>query len=226
MKTDHPDLRETYQAYASSHRFPGRKKCPSPQAIARSFAPKTPVRKKKKIIDHISACPMCREEFMMFFEHHKTPSSDPIADLPKPPGDIRKGLRYPALWQGALALLGLSLIVYSFFFIGHRAEVSGTRQLVSSEITLLSPERELSLSSPAIFRWQATPGSEYYVVELFDETLLPVWVSDKTQDLQVQLPSKISLNLRPGQPYFWTVTAYIRGSACAESRLLRFDVRR
>lgn len=223
MKTDHPDLRETYQAYASSRRPSGRKKCPSPRDIARSFEPTASVRKKKRIVDHISACPMCREEFMIFFEHQKTTSSDPTADSASQPEGIEKE-GYPALWQGALALLGLSLIVYSFFVIGHQAEVSGTRQRASAEISLLSPRQGLSLSSPAIFRWQAKPGSEYYVVELFDESLLPVWTSDKIQDLQARLPYEIALNLRPRQVYFWMVTSYLHGTKHAESRLSRFVV--
>lgn len=163
---------------------------------------------------------------MMFFEHQRTTSSDPTADSASQPEDIGKELGYPALWQGALALLGLSLIVYSFLVIGHQAEVSGTRQLASAEISLLSPKQGLALSSPAIFRWQAKPGSEYYVVELFDENLLPVWTSDKIQDLQARLPSEIALRLRPGQAYFWMVTSYLRGSKCAESGLLRFVVHR
>lgn len=176
------------------------------------------------IIDHISGCPLCREEFMMLLEHQKVLAADPIADPDSRPGHVERRQLHLALWQGVLALLGVTLIVSSFFFIGHQNEDLNTRQMGTAGITILSPKRNLSLSHPLIFRWQAKPDSEYYVLELFNESLLPVWASEKIRDLQVLLPPEVSSSLRSGQVYFWMVTSYVRAKKSGESPLLRVVV--
>jgi|WetSurMetagenome_2_1015567.scaffolds.fasta_scaffold58045_3 hypothetical protein len=226
MKTDHPDLREIYQAYTSFRRPSGREKCPSPQIIARSFERSASVRKKKMIVDHISGCPMCREEFMMLLEHQEVSATDPIADLDSRPSHVERGKTHLALWQGVLALLGVTLVAFSFFFIRYQNADSNLRQMGTAGIILRSPKRNLSLSNPVMFRWQARPDSEYFILELFNESLLPVWASDKIRDLQVLLPPEVSSSLRSGQVYFWMVTSYVHDMKSGESPLLRFVVRR
>lgn len=232
MKSDHPDLREIYQAYASSRRPSGRKRCPSPRAIAKSFETSTSVRTKKRIVDHISECPMCHEEFMMFFEHQKTTvaTANVIIDMTvhpdRPSRKARNRVGHSPAWQGALILLGLGLALSSFFFIVRQKERSEMRQAAVAGITLLSPKRGHSLSAPLVFRWQGDSASEYYVLELFDEALLPIWASDRIHGLEVLTPSEISSNLCVGKVYFWMVTSYSGGSKSEESRLSRFTVRR
>ena len=225
MKSDHPDLREIYQAYVSARRPTGRKKCPSPDVIAKSFESSFSARKKKMIVDHISECQMCREEFMMFLEHQKA-SEEIIPCSEYPRKRIREESRQYVLWQGALAMLGLSLIVSSFFIIRNQHVDSALRHPGADEITIIIPERNPSLSVPLIFRWLGKPGTEYYILEIFDKSLLPVWASGKRKETQLRLPADVLSTFRPGQVFYWMVTSYTFGLKTGESALSRFEISR
>jgi hypothetical protein len=74
------------------------------------------------------------------------------------------------------------------------------------------------------FRWQEFLSSKYYILELFDETLLPIWASPPIYDIQVQLPSEIYPKIKAGSSYFWMITAYSGEAKTGESRLARFAV--
>ncbi len=82
------------------------------------------------------------------------------------------------------------------------------------------PKPNQTLSRPFVFRWQPIPDSDHYVLELFDEALLPVWTSNKIRDVQIPFPP----NLKTGKTYFWMVTAYSDEATLAESELARFVI--
>jgi len=122
-------------------------------------------------------------------------------------------------------MLGLSLIVSSFFIIRNQHENSALRHPGTGEITIIVPKRTFSLSAPLIFRWLAKPGTEYYVLEIFDKSLLPVWASGKETETQLWLPAEVLTTFRPGQVFYWMITSYAFGSKTGESPLSRFEVR-
>lgn len=62
MKINNTELINGYKAYIKSRSIPSRK-CPSREDIAKAFSPKTGEKHKTKIIDHISECHHCAEEF-------------------------------------------------------------------------------------------------------------------------------------------------------------------
>ncbi len=219
MRIDDDQLRELFRGYAASRRPLTRKGCPSPEALASSFEPSASVRKKKRVIDHISGCPFCREEFMMVFEIRKR---EPARLGARSQG---RSVR-PLLWQYACVLLGLGLVMTSFFVAVHQKEMSTVERSAETGITLLDPKADQSLSGPLVFRWRGRSASDYYILELFDDALLPIWKSDKVQELQIPLPPGIYAGLRPGQSYFWMVTAFLRGTKTDESRLGRFIIHR
>lgn len=214
MKIDDDKLKEIFQGYASSRRPLTRKGCPSPKAIARSFEPSASVRKKKRIVDHVSGCSSCHDEFMMFLEiQRREPASDRLKSR-------------PPLWRYASVLLGLGLVVTSVFVAVHQKELADIQRAAEAGIILLHPKADQSLSGPPVFRWQARSAADFYVLELFDDALLPIWTSDKVRDLQVPLPPQVTATLRPGKSYFWMVTAFSQGSKIEESHLGRFVIHR
>lgn len=134
----------------------------------------------------------------------------------------RKGR--PPLWQYASVLLGLGLVMTSVFVAVHQKEISTVQRSAESGIILLSPKADQSLSGPLVFRWQGRSASDYYVLELFDDALLPIWTSDKVRELQIPIPSEVYATLRPGRSYFWMVTAFSQRSKVEESPLGRFVI--
>jgi hypothetical protein len=230
MRIDIDNLRELFQGYALSRRPPDRKSCPSPKALASSFEPSASLREKKRIVDHLSECSFCREEFMMLFELQK---SDPeLIQIKDPATRYNSGtaarsdpeIGYRPFWRYACVLFGLALTISSIFLIVQQKDLSEAQRTREMGITLLNPEADQTLSSPLVFRWQGRAASEYYILELFDEALLPVWTSDKIRDVQLRLPPDVHSRFQPGKHYFWMVTAYSGDSKAEESKLARFMI--
>ncbi len=221
MRSEHSDLKELFQGYVASKKPASRQGCPSPEDIVRSFEPSAPKRMKKELVDHLSECSYCREEFAIALELRKS-GPRPLALQPAGSGPGKLG--QPALWQLACLLLGVSLAVSSLVLLVHQRELAETRRTGEAGLGLSFPKPGQKLSGPIVFRWQPTPDSDHYVLELFDEALLPVWTSDKIRDVQIPLPPAISSGLKPGKAYFWMVTAYSGEATLAESDLARFVI--
>ena len=228
MRIRHEDLKDLFQGYAASRKPRSRKRCPSPLAIARSFEPSASVRMKKTIVDHISQCSCCHEEFMILFEFHNLDTDSSIFEYPTVRDGPKRGnasdsrLAHPPFWQYACVLLGLTLAISSLFLLVHQKRISGIQRTGEGGIVLLRPKVNQSISGPIVFRWQRSVESEYFVLELFDESLLPIWKSGQIRDLQMLIPQDVYLALHPGKSYFWMVTAFSRDSRAEESAMRRF----
>ena len=72
------------------------------------------------------------------------------------------------------------------------------------------------------FRWVEIKESEYYVIEIFDETLLSVWRSNKIYNNHFSPPEKLVDNLLKNKTYFWMLTAYFPDGRKIESRVEQF----
>jgi hypothetical protein len=219
MRIDDDQLKEHLRAYTASKRPLSRKKCPSPETIASSFEPSASIRKKKRVVDHIAGCSFCHEEFMMLLEIQENEPAKLGALSQRRPGR-------PPLWQYACVLLGLGLVMTSFFVSFRQKELSIIERSAETGLTLLDPKVDQSLSRPFVFRWQGRYVSDYYILELFDDALLPIWTSDKIQELQIPIPPEVYVTLRPGRSYFWMVTALLQGAKTEESHLRRFIIQR
>lgn len=230
MKVDDALLKELFRGYGATRRPLDRKKCPSSSEMVRSFESSSPIRKKKRIIDHISECSFCREEFLLLFEiQRSSPLLSSIKDAtahygPQIGSPIRSEPNHLRFWQYACSLLGLGLVISSLFLIVNQKDLSEVERTARTELILLSPKTDESVSRPLIFRWRGRTAIDYYVLELFDEALLPIWTSDKIRDIRVQLPPPIVSMLRPGRSYYWMVTSYSKGSETDESRLSHFRI--
>ena len=219
MKIDDDQLKEYFRGYTASKRPLTRKGCPSPETVASSFEPSASVHKKKRIIDHISGCSLCHEEFIMLLEIQKR-EPDKVRAIRQERSDRT------SLWQYACVLLGLGLVMMSFFVSVHQKEISIVERSAKTGLTLLDPKVDQSLSGPLVFRWQGRSVSDYYILELFDDALLPIWTSDRVREHHIPIPPEVYATLQPGRSYFWMVTAFLQGTKTEESRLRRFIIHR
>jgi hypothetical protein len=232
MRIDNDDLKALYQEYAASRKSSDRKECPSPEALVESFDRSASRSRKMKIVDHISECPFCREEFMALVEFERadvnSSSVDHVARKPIFPAlkSEEQGTGRHMAWQYACFLFGFGLVISSFFLLVHRNRVTDIERTNEMAISLLYPGADQSMSEPFAFRWQECPIAEYYILELFDEALLPIWTSDRILDCEVAIPPGVYSRLEPARPYYWTVTAYTQESSVKESPLAKFTVPR
>jgi hypothetical protein len=230
MKSENDDLRAIYRAYAASHRPLSRKHCPSVRAIANSFDPGASRRKKKRIIDHLSECSYCREEFDLFFRLQMVPGDAQQESVGRralgSPDDIPRtaGPNVFPLWRYAALVLGFGLIVSILLLFFQRWGLVEVQRTEGPGVVLVSPVTAQAVSKELLFRWKEFPSAQHYVLELFDEALLQVWVSPPLHDRHVQLPDNVGREIRPGSSYFWMVTAYSGQAKIGESRLGSFKI--
>jgi len=229
MKTDLDRLKVLYQGYAASRRPVDRRKCPSPRVLARSFEPSLSGRRQRAIADHISECPACREEFTLFLGKKRAETASPENDGPDVVGregrtPRRSVYRFRPAWQGASVLIGIGLAVVATFVIIQKRELSDVVRASGSKLVLRLPKAGQALSRPLVFRWAVHPDVEYYVLELFDDQMLPIWTSEAIRASRLALPHEVASSLQPGT-YYWMVTGFTAESQRMESGLSRFTLR-
>jgi len=230
MKIESDDLKKFYQGYVSSKYPDSRNTCPSSMALFDSFKSSTSLRHKKNIIDHITDCSFCREEFGLILELNKyqTSSTSIINELSPTAYTTDKQLAANTgrhfIWRYACFLFGLILIFSAYFLIVKHISLLEVTRTTEQRILLISPAHVHTFPRPLIFRWQKQSASQYYILELFDNSLLPVWTSQKIANVQIQLPAGFLSHLHSGNYYFWMITAFSGTQKISESELRRFLV--
>ena len=100
------------------------------------------------------------------------------------------------------------------------------RRARASPLQIEYPRDSRLLKSRLYFRWNDISEIEYYVIQIFDDTLISIWKSPKIKD-NVFIPSKVLLaKFQKDTQYFWMVTAYDSKGKGIESRLEDFVIKR
>ena len=230
MKIEYDDLKKLYQGYITS-KIPGnRNKCPSPMALFNSFKSSTSLRNKKNIIGHITDCSFCREELELFLELQRYQTSSNTVnnatslaafstDKLETVNSVKR-----FMWRYACLLFGLALSISAYYLIVQINDLTEGKRANEPKVLLITPAHMHAFPKPLIFRWQEQSASQYYILELFDNSLLPVWTSQKILDVQIQLPDKVMSRLHSDNYYFWMITAFSSTHKISESELMRFLV--
>jgi len=241
MKIDIDGLKAAYQDYVRQKTPCSQKDCPSAKKIARLLRSGSSDKEATKIIDHISRCSSCFSEFQFLLEVLRQ-EKDFIQDIEKrlpssdEPGN-RKANRRRVLgwrlewrtvvprfsWRGALILAGF--IMVSFFmaksFIFQPSEKYRAGSL--TVIKIVEPTGEKASKAALVFKWEKVTNSKYYILELFDQALAPVWISGEiTKEESAAVSKELMATLEVNRPYFWMVTAYLNKGEKISSRLERF----
>jgi hypothetical protein len=240
MEMDDDRLKSIFQAYLEAKRPSSREGCPAPESMLRLLRSNAPRREAAATIDHVSACGACAAEFQVLLEVLRQEKAF-VRDVEKlirnsAGSDPREGVFQRALARlrevrissprpsRRLALLGaglavVCLVVVSSFLL---RTPETFRSSSPARFELLQPvDSSLRLSQP-VFRWKPVKDSGYYILELFDETLLPVWKSEATSQPELVLPLPLARGLSVNRPYFWMVTAHFPDGETIASALEKF----
>ena len=243
MKINSDELKTHYQAYVDSRKPNSRDGCPSGKKLLGLLRSRLSEKEGTRIVDHISACSYCAREFKFMAEILRN-EAELLQDigqfLPRKISDEDQN-KAKELFPGSrkirrLAFSHLSwktaVLVSCFVIIG--AIISVLLMLPSREefrtdyllkVELFQPVGESIYKSPLVFKWKKVRNSEYYVLELFDKALLPIWKSEKISTNYVVLPSKIFEKLEIGSSFFWVITAHFSNGEKARSRLEEFSLK-
>lgn len=237
MKINHRDLSELYQSYISRKQPISRKDCPGMPDLIKFFKARTSRRFKTRIIDHMTQCASCANEFDLIrtvmkaseeMDREITSWLEAVRRSQKTSDHSSNKLhflehvwKYPAAAIGIISLLlSLSLLFQknSQFLI----KATNGRGDSGSEILLIEPVYHKVVKSHLVFLWKEYDGATSYSLDLLDESLRSIWKSPKLKETQCRLPSQILQKLAPKNTYFWMITVIMKNGSVIESPLANF----
>jgi len=240
LKINLKELQTIYNASISDKIPISRKNCPPLRKIISFFKKRTSEKQKTKLIDHVTNCYFCAREFQLILNilrnEKKFKSELETLLFPKNSNlsmntqikgrtfrlrEKEKPLILIFNWRYLFLFIGTVIIILSVIFFKNQTNKE-IRGIDSQRIHLLEPLNGKYSKSQLVFKWNEFKGSNYYVLEIFDETLLLIWKSNKIITNSNFLPDKIVQNLKTNKTYFWMVTAFLPNGRKIESNLQKF----
>jgi len=240
MKIKHNDLQKLYKAYLVDRVPQSRKNCPHPKEIINFFNSRLNENKISRLIDHITNCFYCAQEFEFIIQtlREQEKLSEQIGNLLRSENfrmktekrikenvlssATKKRFFFPVLpWKYILPFL-VAAIIISALILFQATEKIEYRDESIPQINLIEPVNGKYFKSSSLFKWTEIKNSSYYILEIFDETLYPVWESNKISKNYSILPEEALKKLSKNKTYFWMVTAYLSNGRKIESILEEF----
>lgn len=229
MKMNDEELRQAYRSYVMDKTPESRRECPTPEALLDAFSPKASLELKDTLIDHLSRCSSCAREFELIREsltqaEALSESFNRIYGKKPDPSSGSPGFRpfFRQAWAYALAAVILISAGAGFLLIRNaRARLEG-RGGARPGSQLMRPVGLVDGSAPLIFKWAPVEGIKYYVVEISNESLLPVWRSPRVLAASLSLPPAIQAGLLEGRRYYWFVQSFDRNGYRSDSEIRTF----
>ena len=229
MKINRKDLKELYMDYLEDKPSVPRTKCPSPQDITACLRGGSSVNKRNRIIDHVFQCAFCHKEFELILELVRE-EKKLIHDLntiiqEKKQRRAKKSFRFltfrPVWIYGFIFVIGVVLIS---MLVHNISEERKYRSAESHSVTLITPNKKVTLEEQLEFGWNHVQNSDYYILEIFDESLSPIWESDHITVNHASISETITNKLLKQKRYYWMVTAFLSDGKTIESRLQNFVI--
>jgi hypothetical protein len=232
------DLKELFQASILDKVPSTGKNCPSLQEIRNIFIAGVSNRQKIRLLDHLTGCSHCYQTFVFLLQIYREEmtldqdlrhvfGSEIKLDSSRKRGPLPSPFQYLS-WSRMSLLTGTLILIVSFAIFGpkllHRHPQPEKRGNILSSIELQEP---LHLSKPQLtlqFKWSAWKDADYYLLELYDEALVLIWISDRIYGNECLLPPAVFRTLVDKKTYFWMVTAFQKDQKKAESRLEDFSL--
>jgi hypothetical protein len=229
MKKNDEELRHAYRSYVMEKTPESRGECPTPETLLEAFSPKASPELKDGLIDHLSRCSSCAREFELIRE--SLTQAEALSEsfnriYGKKPGRSSGSPRFRPffrqVWAYALASMILISAGAGFLLIRNaRARLEG-RGAARSGSQLVRPVGLVDGSAPLIFKWEPAEGIKYYVVEISNESLLPVWRSPRVFAPSLSLPPAVQTGLVEGRRYYWSVQAFDKSGYRSDSERRTF----
>jgi len=226
MKTNDRELKRAYREFIQNTSATRTKDCPAPEEIWSLFAGRRSRKRKGRMMDHITTCSSCFREFEAFLEISRAEGNliDELQSrfrsrLRKVPGPM--AWRYATAFLIVIAIVAAAMLSTKWLGPTKRPEERGR---LSGQLRLLAPGQEPALRAPLLFRWEGAARSEYYIVEIFADSLLPFWKSAQLTGTSYELPSPVKEKMERGKSYFWMLTAFSQGGTKTESSLEEFKL--
>jgi hypothetical protein len=148
-------------------------------------------------LDHVMGCPACQREFDLL---RAVESSGRRITAQRPVRSIGRRLAPLALAASLLLAVGVGLLV-------RNRSAGDTVRGGGGQLTLLSPETEVTPGQPITFSWRSLAGVNRYQIEVLDQNGTAIF-SQVTRDTTIIWRAR----LPAGKQYQWWVRDLTPGS--------------
>jgi hypothetical protein len=233
MKIDNKTLKKLYFDYLAQISPDTRHDCPPPELLLKSLRRSLTKRKREKVARHLMSCIHCSREFQTLLEtiRKENELNLKIAGFHIIQNRTKNSFTklIPSIanrWPRVLAymipiILAISISAVFILQLPHKTNHRRTR---ASPLKIIQPKDSHVNLSSLIFKWKELPDTDYYIIDVFDESLLPVWTSPKVRGDFVNAPPPLMLDLKKDCTYFWMVTAFQTSGSRIESLLVEFYI--
>jgi len=205
--------------------------CPTLERLVRCVMGEMPRKERYEIVGHAADCAVCAAALKHVLSLSRE-TGRAAAEVAAYVGESkaeqsrdRAGFGRRPLMKPAIAVLpALFVIVVLIVFIPRLLNRSGTRGGTEARIVLISPVKAESPKEKLAFRWQRLAGVDAYTVEVFDKSFRLLWRSGRVAGTEARLPAETGARIKPGERYYWMVTAITDGGAEIKSKLAEFSV--
>ena len=221
MKIDTSDLKKEYTSYCARRTDESRKYCLSPEKLMLLARRELSDKEKEDSLRHIIDCIYCSREMKEILKilHYEKQFVDDLTKSRKKTKKIFPGWN----WKTAAAAAVLFFLIVSSYFLVTRIKHSiNFRGSSSHFLNLIEPVDTYTSKPLPVFKWTEVKKAEYYVLEIYDEFLFPLWESSKLYNPRLQLPEEVVYSLSSNTGYYWMVTAHLDNGKTIESSLEKF----
>ena len=232
MKIDHEEMKTLYEVYIAEKTPQKGKDCPSPEMIFSLFHPNTTESIRNETLAHVLECSHCTKGFQLILStlrEEKKFINDIEAVFKPGKKEYKKKKRSKSFlfrisWKYAFFLIGAAIIAVVFMLnISNIHVYRGTNH---KSISLISPLDQHYLKSNLLFEWETVENANCFIIEIFDESLYPIWKSEKITGNRMNLPRDALAKLDSSKMYYWLVTAFMPNDLILESQLQKFEISR
>jgi len=225
MNINISDLKKEYSFFCSHKTAASRKNCLSPEKLIMLARKELSDKEKEDCLMHISNCVFCSREIkqiLTILQFEKKAIKEIIKNHSK-----NKNYFLGIPLKTVVISVALLLIAASSIFIGDKIMNTHIfRGNNPQNLKLIKPVDTYTSKPFPVFTWTPIYEAEYYVLELYDKFLEPLWESNKLYSPELRLPEEVVLSLRSNNEYYWMVTAYLDNKKTIESSLEKFIFRR
>lgn len=237
MRINDDDLKRIFKSYILTRTPLSRQACPSSEEISNIFIDSGLKAEKEKIIDHVTNCSYCVQEFDVLLEIFRQEKKlveeinlflkNEEGPSPVSKKNVKKTIQFALAWKFTLASAIVLVLAGAIFLITNgpifnkKTEKRGGKP---GQINLLEPHPDRASETPLLFRWDEIGGRDYFIIEIFDESLSPLWKSGKIFETSFRLPPDVERQMQSGKSYFWMITAFFTNGLTRESHLEEFRI--
>jgi hypothetical protein len=148
----------------------------------------------------------------------------------KPPKEpIQISSAFHSLLRYAAFFVGIILISIAILTLYHKAPINLNKSHLAREdnrsgIVLIEPIHKKISKNNLLFKWEKNDLADYYILEIFNEELLPIWKSPKLLINQCTIPNDILENILCPKIYLWMITGYSKKGIIIESQIINFTL--